>query len=790
MSMTKKDSSDNILLKVRNVKKYFNTPSGIVKAIDDVSFDVKEGEIVGLIGESGSGKTTVGRCLIRLYEQFSGFVGLDGKAISGNRLNKKKKLFLNQNMQMIFQDPHASLNGQQNVYTILREPLIVNKIMKKEYSDFFSDWEDVKNNFKYTFIEKLKIIELATLEYHVNEAEKFLNEWINTFKRIKFNYQDINNDFTQYFAYKLGIQETDSNIISHSFKNNSKILNMYYEYQEKFRNNQIDPIEQELKIKKILYENMIKKSKKRSFNPEKDLEVKLKKDEFKKLVDSKNDITVNNYNIIVSYIKEFKNSYNSHLEAAKSKTNWEEYNDQIKIYLISKKMHSMLKHIKKDIIFLDVYDIDKLINDFKHYRDEFINGLDSFYPSTLNEYEKELKNYINYSFKFDFNQYINQSRNREILLNEKINELQNEINLIVKERKFNQSKVQFVTENEINNAKNDYLTLKEKFEDQRKKYSEQMQKRIASYEKKSLELNEKLANIRAETVKLNQQFTEKHKEFLKGLEDYLFYRGETKKYVNNQISIYENKVRLKEETLLSFSAEKHNLEKDLHKLKHLLGIENSPLSKMYIKKILINEKIYKSLEDVGLLRQFAWRYPHEFSGGQRQRIVIARALISNPKIIIADEPIASLDVSIQAQVVNILKDLCEKKNVSLIFIAHDLSMVEYIADKILIMHLGKIVEFGETNEIYKNPVHPYTINLFKSVPKISNANDKFESSNFELSYLEEQNAKDSYVDFFELNQEHIVYSTIDQFKKWTNQNPKISKYTKNHHIFKGLNLNQ
>ena len=138
------------------------------------------------------------------------------------------------------------------------------------------------------------------------------------------------------------------------------------------------------------------------------------------------------------------------------------------------------------------------------------------------------------------------------------------------------------------------------------------------------------------------------------------------------------------------------------------------------------------------------------SGGQRQRVGLARSIIMNPEVIIADEPIASLDVSIQAQIVNILKDLCIKKNVSLIFIAHDLSMVEYIADKILIMHLGKIVEFGSTDEVYGNPIHPYTINLFKSAPKISNANVKFESSNFELSYLEEQKKVNSYVDFFEL----------------------------------------
>ncbi|CRH45397.1 peptide ABC transport ATP-binding protein [Mycoplasmopsis arginini] len=148
--------------------------------------------------------------------------------------------------------------------------------------------------------------------------------------------------------------------------------------------------------------------------------------------------------------------------------------------------------------------------------------------------------------------------------------------------------------------------------------------------------------------------------------------------------------------------------------------------------------IYRSLEDVGLLKQFAYRYPHEFSGGQLQRIVIARALITEPKVIVADEPIASLDISIQAQVVNLLKDLCVQKNIGLIFIAHDLSMIEYVADNVQIMHLGKIVESGVTEAIYNNPLHPYTINLFKAIPKISNANEKFQNVSFNLDYIYEQ----------------------------------------------------
>lgn len=156
MKRTSSFNTNPILLKVRNVKKFFHTPSGVLKAIDDISFDVREGQIVGLIGESGSGKTTVGRCLVRLYNNYSGFVSFENEIISGDRLSKKQKRFLNKNIQMIFQDPHASLNGQHNIYTILKEPLVVNKIMKQEYSDFFSDWNDVTRNFHYSFIEQAK----------------------------------------------------------------------------------------------------------------------------------------------------------------------------------------------------------------------------------------------------------------------------------------------------------------------------------------------------------------------------------------------------------------------------------------------------------------------------------------------------------------------------------------------------------------------------------------------------------------------------------------------------------
>ena len=133
-------------------------------------------------------------------------------------------------------------------------------------------------------------------------------------------------------------------------------------------------------------------------------------------------------------------------------------------------------------------------------------------------------------------------------------------------------------------------------------------------------------------------------------------------------------------------------------------------------KAEIDRKVYEMLDLVGLVKEHATRYPHEFSGGQRQRIGVARSIIMNPELIIADEPVSALDVSVQAQVINLLNDLRERFGLTIMFIAHDLSVVKYFSDRIGVMYFGKMVELADSDELFEHPLHPYTRSLLSAIP--------------------------------------------------------------------------
>lgn len=170
------------------------------------------------------------------------------------------------------------------------------------------------------------------------------------------------------------------------------------------------------------------------------------------------------------------------------------------------------------------------------------------------------------------------------------------------------------------------------------------------------------------------------------------------------------------------------------------------------------KRVYDLLETVGLSKEHANRYPHEFSGGQRQRIGIARALAVEPEFIIADEPISALDVSIQAQVVNLLLKLQREKGITFLFIAHDLSMVKYISDRIAVMHFGKIVEIGPADDIYQYPLHDYTKSLLSAIPQ---PDPESECSRKRFSYIDDE-ANNHLRQLHEIRPQHFVFSTEEE----------------------------
>ena len=182
-------------------------------------------------------------------------------------------------------------------------------------------------------------------------------------------------------------------------------------------------------------------------------------------------------------------------------------------------------------------------------------------------------------------------------------------------------------------------------------------------------------------------------------------------------------------------------------------------------KKYIQEKVYEILEMVGLVREYATRYPHEFSGGQRQRIGIARSIIMNPDMIIADEPVSALDVSIQAQVVNLLNELRHKLGLTILFVAHDLSVVKYFSDRIGVMYFGKMVELTTSDELFAHPLHPYTRSLLSAIPL---PDPEYEKKRVRITYnpIAEHDYSVDKPSFREIKPGHFVYCNDAEEKKY------------------------
>lgn len=809
---------NNNILSVKNLQMQFKAPNGGVKsALSDVSFDVKAQDFFGIIGESGSGKTTVGRCIMRMYSPTSGSIVIGDKLFSNPKLSTQDQVWFHKNVQMIFQDPSTSVNPIKSIYAIVSEPLIVNKIARQQTVGLIRLINRVKWYFQYSYHKFVSDVLLSDqIKYYQSllDASKRLNSRLANFDFERFH------DFGSFSDYVIDRLHLYNNRATNAMVHIEHFTHSQQQFFEQCdqKINDLALEEYDLKLEQLHlsqkrltqeYDNSCPRylAKKRL--------VQLQK----ALLDRQTEVD-HYYGRVIgdvkrSYLTRIGAVYNTKKQASILEV---DSFVQHKIYALEEHFHKLLQHTLSHFFqpkylneleieqifrfvssrFIDLFDaafvqletwhhqfcatgdlaqkkaIIKSVRNFSFIAQNALNTKTSAQSLLTKVFASDvellglmrtkleriitLSNRRAQAFATEFNQYraAITTAKKELGKFSRVSLAQLKLRRsYVKELKAIKRAIQdtsIVRDNVVYRLSHSELGLLANVNAQKQ------QLKVLKYETKNLDKinNYLLRNVvRTQSRFLaqktgmgfweRQRFFKTNQTMAKNLQE----AWKTRKSIAHQFKLIMRRIGM-----FSFI------------FKHSRFI--SWCFYFLVRKAILLDRVYQALDEVGLKHEFAHRYPHEFSGGQLQRIVIARALITNPKIIIADEAISSLDVSVQSRVIKMMQELCAKKQITFLFIAHDLSMVHSICNRMIIMHNGRIVEQGDTAKIFANPSHIYTQSLMKAIPELGAIDKDLANVNEQdLLYANEYNSTNlPSLHCINNDPDHQVFATPSQIACW------------------------
>ncbi len=855
-----KDDVLKPLLRINNLNKYFMKQGSYFKAVNEISFDVFPGDFFGIIGESGSGKSTTGKTIIRLFKASGGTVLFDNKLISQKRITKTTKKWLTRNMQMIFQDPMSSLNPKKNVLSLISEPFSINKHIRRIANQIIKDTHRINPFFQYTYKWEDHLLTQTWATNYYQGLIDIYQKYIALYENYK---TDENNNGNEELLNFLSIMEDmeeeykEVNVSIYQYARDMKSI--FTNNLDKFDKHENDKTEVELyECSKDLAaaKKLVKHSQKHW-----DLvaKIKLQKTELK---DYKANVKITYNEQNSTYINSLISSYKSDMKAIKQERNltpdvfkhihyeaqheaakathemFSEFskfiyleNDDISEYvqIISDEIDKIYQPVINKTIKLQKFDkerilligmhqakkdlteleskvleegvfqlgakgkeinqiIEKLTIDKKEYQDIVTKLLDLLEEIKgdlirLNEADFTQKNS---TIKKMYKKLKAKNLTKEKKIKEEIHHLESEIEKT--QNLANQEKKRERTGDEYKKSLKNVGELTKLYAEKNvnrnayaasdvKDFNTNKLPKIKESKEKIKNLENKFSEQKKSLVKLISGIEKEIKkmsppELLNSKHDQGFFQERNLKKAHHTDVHRELSLRKKNIKAFEYELDTVKEEVGLYRIMRINSWILLYLNRNFLETVLTRERVYKALESVGLKNEHAYRYPHEFSGGQRQRIVIARALITNPKVIIADEPISALDVSIQAQVINIMQKLAKENGITFLFIAHDLSMVNYACNRMIIMHQGRIVEKGETNTIFRHPIHPYTKSLMKAAPELSKIHVNLASFSEEMNYNKYYGPANK-PSYYSINNkvEHLVFGTEEQIKEWQNTTP-------------------